>query len=303
MEANAPAVEDLYRAVVGEKKAGYYVPKFLDFDSPDSTKISWNWPAFFATFLWMMYRRMYGHAFAYIFGMPFALGILGAVLVAVLGPKAGVIAYLVLAVGVPFVVAPMYANAVYYRYVKERIASATRRTKSADAAIERLASEPATTHGAVVALIAGGSVIPVIGILAAIAIPAYQDYTIRTQVTEGLNLAGPIKVAVVESFHRDGSWPQGTREMQIPEEDLNGIYVDQIEVEDGTLYITYGGQAHERISGGVLTLRPSLRGETVAWSCGYGVDEGEDPASGAAGEHATSLSPKYLPSLCRGTGK
>ena len=301
MEANTPALEGLYRAVVGEKKAGYYVPKFLDFDSPGSAKLSWNWPAFFATFLWLMYRRMYGQAFAYIFGFPFVLAILGAILILALGKIAGVIAYLVLALGVPFVIAPMYANAVYHRHVKERVKSATRRTKSADEAIERLASEQATTHGAVVGLIAAGCLLPFIGILAAIAIPAYQDYTIRAQVTEGLNLASPVKLAIVEAFERNGSWPRGTRELDIPVEDLRGVHVEQIEVEDGTVYVIYGGEANQRISGGVLTLRPSVQGETVTWSCGYSADEGEEPESGPAGEHATSLNPKYLPRSCRGT--
>ena len=52
-------------------------------------------------------------------------------------------------------------------------------------------------------------VVAIIGILAAIAIPAYQDYTIRSQVTEGLNLAGAVKASVAEYFAQNGAWPVG----------------------------------------------------------------------------------------------
>src|ERR1700716_3656331 len=50
-------------------------------------------------------------------------------------------------------------------------------------------------------------VVAIIGILAAIAIPAYQDYTIRAQVTEGLNLAAPVKTAIAEHYANNGTWP------------------------------------------------------------------------------------------------
>ena len=50
-------------------------------------------------------------------------------------------------------------------------------------------------------------VVAIIGILAAIAIPAYQDYTIRAQVSEGLSLADGLKTPVVEYFTNTGNWP------------------------------------------------------------------------------------------------
>ena len=50
-------------------------------------------------------------------------------------------------------------------------------------------------------------VVAIIGILAAIAIPAYQDYTIRSQVTEGLNLASSTKAEVAEYYAQYGRWP------------------------------------------------------------------------------------------------
>ena len=58
-------------------------------------------------------------------------------------------------------------------------------------------------------------VVAIIGILAAIAIPAYQDYTIRSQVTEGLNLAGAVKAAVAETYADRGAWPADNLEAGI----------------------------------------------------------------------------------------
>src|ERR1700750_744654 len=92
-------------------------------------------------------------------------------------------------------------------------------------------------------------VIAIIGILAAIAIPAYQDYTIRSQVTEGLNLAGSIKAEVAEYFAQNGAWPTsitggagtlGHAVTEVP----SGKYVSGIAINTaGTLVITYSNTA------------------------------------------------------------
>src|SRR5579871_4733258 len=86
-------------------------------------------------------------------------------------------------------------------------------------------------------------VVAIIGILAAIAIPAYQDYTIRSQVTEGLNLAGAVKTSVAEFYANNGAWPVGLvgnapalGYTNLP----SGKYVASVDVATGTIIITYG---------------------------------------------------------------
>jgi len=150
-------------------------------------------------------------------------------------------------------------------------------------------------------------VVAIIGILAAIAIPAYQDYTIRSQVTEGLSLASAIKAGVAESFAQTGIWPanltQAGGDNATPP---SGKYVSNITVTTGTITITYGNSANAKLvsSGPVLTLKPMVStNDDVVWLCGYFVGTAitgmTDPVSGASAAAATTVLPKYLPSSCR----
>src|SRR5215468_11097422 len=87
-------------------------------------------------------------------------------------------------------------------------------------------------------------VVAIIGILAAIAIPAYQDYTIRAQVSEGMNLAAAAKAAVSEYFLNRGQAPT-TRlvaGMSQTATDTSGKYVASVDVQNGTILITYGNE-------------------------------------------------------------
>jgi type IV pilus assembly protein PilA len=93
-------------------------------------------------------------------------------------------------------------------------------------------------------------VVAIIGILAAIAIPAYQDYTIRAQVTEGLNLADAVKTGVAEYYANNGTWPVGLvganpalGYTSLP----SGKYVASVNVATGTINITYGLQSNANL--------------------------------------------------------
>src|SRR5476649_2019373 len=110
-------------------------------------------------------------------------------------------------------------------------------------------------------------VIAIIGILAAIAIPAYQNYTIRAQVTEGLTLADGWKTAIAEYYSNRGTWPsQGNI---AGSNNSVGKYESSVTVSVGAIQITYGVQANKNISGSTLIVTPYTNNNNdIIWDCG-----------------------------------
>ena len=139
-------------------------------------------------------------------------------------------------------------------------------------------------------------VIAIIGILAAIAIPAYQDYTIRAKVSEGLNLAAIAKLAVTETYASKSRFPTNNNlSYGLPTAtSINGNYVASVDVTgaSGTITITYNSNlgGNPPADGGTLVLDPAPRQGTMAWAC-----DGSGPAADAG-----TMPNKYRPSECRG---
>ena len=149
-------------------------------------------------------------------------------------------------------------------------------------------------------------VVAIIGILAAIAIPAYQDYTIRAQVSEGMNLAAAAKAAVAESFLNRGTAPANRTAagMSATATDTSGKYVTGVNVTNGTIIVSYGNEANSQINGLTLEIVPYVTADrSVAWRCGgANVPANTTIMNGAAysgGTLAGNNYIKYLPSACR----
>jgi type IV pilus assembly protein PilA len=143
-------------------------------------------------------------------------------------------------------------------------------------------------------------VVAIIGILAAIAIPAYQDYTVRSQVTEGLNLASDLKAGVAETFAQTGAWPADNNALGITQT-KSGKYVSSVTVGTGSITIMYGGtQANANINGKTLILEPrtSPNGDVI-WNCGFKAPVGSALATTGAAGSTSTITPKYLPNACR----
>jgi type IV pilus assembly protein PilA len=143
-------------------------------------------------------------------------------------------------------------------------------------------------------------VVAIIGILAAIAIPAYQDYTIRAQVSEGMTLAAAAKAAVAETYMNTGVAPVNRSEagMSANASDTFGKYVASVDIDNGTIVVTYGNDVNAAINADTVTLQPFTTGDnSVTWNCGNATSVGGTAMGNAS--TSTSLDPRYLPSACR----
>ena len=142
-------------------------------------------------------------------------------------------------------------------------------------------------------------VVAIIGILAAIAIPAYQNYTIRAQVTEGLTLADGWKTAIAEYYANTGNWP--TQAMLTGTNVSVGKYESSVTVlAGGEIKILYGNQANSKLSTQILTLNPYTNtNNDVLWQCGLAAPPASGTvASGATAGGGTTIAPQYLPTSC-----
>ena len=125
-------------------------------------------------------------------------------------------------------------------------------------------------------------VVAIIGILAAVALPAYQDYTKRTHVSEGLTLAAGAKASLAEYYAANGSWPSGNSQAGLAAS-ITGNSVDSVIVTESSgkavITITYNSKV---AAGSTVVLEGESSDSGVKWTCKKG-----------------TTNEKYLPSNCR----
>ena len=146
-------------------------------------------------------------------------------------------------------------------------------------------------------------VIAIIGILASLAVSAYQTYTVRAQVAEGLNFAAGAKVPIVDAYTNGGVAPanRAAAGMTPLATDSRGNYVSSVEIVDGRVDVTFGGPlAHQDIIGTVLSMTPyETSANSVVWRCGNAPPPDGELLNGGAGHVAPTVDERYLPSNCR----
>ena len=144
-------------------------------------------------------------------------------------------------------------------------------------------------------------VIAILGILMAVALPAYQDYTTRAQIAEGLSLAAELQPSVRDYYVQRGEFPADNAAAGVPDpEYLLGNYVQGIEVADGAIHVRFGHKINLAAKDKVLSIRPIVvdgsPASPISWVCG---GSEVPPRMSAAGENRTDVPSQLLPSTCR----
>ncbi|EPT3161482.1 pilin [Neisseria gonorrhoeae] len=144
-------------------------------------------------------------------------------------------------------------------------------------------------------------VIAIVGILAAVALPAYQDYTARAQVSEAILLAEGQKSAVTEYYLNNGEWPKDNASAGVASaSDIKGKYVESVTVAKGVVTAKMlSSGVNKEIQGKRLSLWARRENGSVKWFCGQPVTRNGDNDDVAKDDAGTKIDTKHLPSTCR----
>lgn len=282
-QASTEAVDEaeFYEAAIGMGGGlDYYLSRFQWYDAQASVRSGWHWPAFFFTLWWMLYRKMWRSALVY-FLAPYALGLLVVAAIMLLGRTAGgVLSGLaaVLYLGWAFLWIPSHATGMYYRHCQAKIAESKRASRNEQKQLRILAAKGGTS-GLILVLLMLFAVLPVIGILAAVAIPQYAEYTARAQMKGVQGYASVAKEAIAEQYYATHRVPTTLEETGLTQPPP--AMVGQVSIgKGGVLTLTMAGKV---IAGKSLIYVPALDdNQRIVWEC-----------------RSDDIPQRYLPPECR----
>jgi len=144
-------------------------------------------------------------------------------------------------------------------------------------------------------------VIAIIGIMATYALPTYQDYIIRSQIEEGIQIADSLKKSINDIYQQYQYFPANNVAAGVPAAKyLIGNYVTSIQIEGGAIHIQLGNRINRQVDEKILSIRPVSVNDSptspLAWVCGYAPAV---PGMKAHGENKTTIPALYLSHKCR----
>ena len=258
-------LEEFFSAIVGSKNQEVYLRHFRRFEDQGKVSPSWHWPAFFVTFYWLLYRKMWLNALIYFF-FPYLVMIPIGLVAALLGDSGDVIVgigYLVFFV-VLVVLPPMYAHAFYYKHCKKKIAEARSSPNDLQRQLGELSGKGGTSNVFLI-IVTIFIFVAIIGILAAIAIPAYQDYTTRARMAEAVSI-GKNATALVDGYYGEHQVVPDTLEQAgFVAPQSSSVKKVAVNSENGVVTIT---MAATPLADKKLLMVPSLdENSHINWKC------------------------------------
>ncbi len=265
---------------IGPNGTDYYLERFRRLSQRGT--LTWHWPSFFLTLGWLFYRKFWVIGVLYLFALPILFSVLVAVLAEAFSATGILVAY-ALYFGFIFLVVPLFANRLYLAKARRKIAKIDAQAYAEAERREMLMRAGGTNLPMAIVI----TLIPIafVGLLAAISIPAYNDYTIRAQVSEGFALAGPAKVAIAEYYESADAWPVDNEAAGLEDAaEISGSYVESVMIDSGVIVVTYGGEyAHKSLQGRKLILNPDADLlPAIEWIC-----------------YSPDIPPEHLPAMCR----
>lgn len=277
MPKTAEHLRELYALTIGDKNQDHYLQKFEQFDRDGKTSVGWHWPAFFVTFYWLLYRKMWGKAAIYFF-LPYLVVTVVVGIASAFGSSAVVVAYGAYVVGL-FALPALFADGIYYSVCKKRIKAALAANGTQQGQRILITQKGGTSNIALIIVCVLGLFF-FVGILAAVAIPAYQDYTVRAKAVQALSYGKSAGVAVGEFYSEKRRLPASLAEASFTQPLPTGLQDIQLNKANGVLSLVL---APSPVTGRAIQLVPSVDTDgRVLWKC-----------------EAANVAPKYLPQECR----
>jgi Tfp pilus assembly major pilin PilA len=270
----------LYAAYVGPRSTAWYVERFQRADAAGVLRAGWNWPAALLNFYWLLYRKQYLAAVIYALA-PYVLLGLALAAFALGGVVAGAslaIMYLLFSLAA-LVVPGLYGTALIHHAARRSLAEARRRHPDYADQLAFVAARGGTSKvGLVVVIVLG--LVTLLGILAAIAIPAYHDYTVRSRVAAAHAVGERATVAVSAYFADHGQWPATLADAGFTLQPSDAVHALTVDSGNGAITVVLG---QDPVAGRSLLLAPVETTTGVFdWDC-VGLD----------------LQPRHLPQACR----
>ena len=252
--------QEAWAAVIGDSNTHHYLSRFDGIAHGEGA--GWHWPGFLVTWYWMLYRKMWIPALIYFFA-PYVVAILlGAASAA--SPVVG--GLLSLAWIVAWLIGPgMLANKWYYNHCKGKIRDVRSRGGSKEQMVARLEALGGTSNVLVIILAVFGIVF-VIGILAAVSLPAYQTYTTKAKVSEAVLVGSDVAQAVGRQYEQTGALPTDIDRL-VSEAPHHSPIVTGVELDGTSGTVTVKVDAGPRRRGSIQFVPASDNNRHFTWTC------------------------------------